>query len=80
MKQVPVLTTDEQAEAVLDQDLSDLYFTQFRDINWEAEPKSARITMRLPQSLMTALKARAAQRGIPYQRLIREVIERSLQK
>jgi predicted DNA binding CopG/RHH family protein len=37
--------------------------------------KSARITMRLPQSLMTALIARAAQ-----QRLIREVIERSLQK
>jgi predicted DNA binding CopG/RHH family protein len=30
-----------------------------------AEPKAARINMRLPKSLMRALKARAAERGIP---------------
>lgn len=78
MKQVPILKTDVEAEAFLDQDLSTLDFTRFRKINWEAQPKTARINMRLPQKLMDALKARATERGIPYQRLIREAIERDL--
>ena len=36
--------------------------------------------MRVPQSLMEALKAEAKARGIPYQRLIREAIERVLRR
>jgi predicted DNA binding CopG/RHH family protein len=36
--------------------------------------------MRLPAPLMEALKARAAERGIPYQRLIREAIERAVRR
>jgi predicted DNA binding CopG/RHH family protein len=80
MKTVPILTTDAEAEAFLDQDLSTLDFTQFRPLTWEADPKTARINMRLPQPLMDAIKARAAQRGIPYQRLIREALERAVLK
>jgi len=34
--------------------------------------------MRLPEPLIAALKARAKARGIPYQRLIREVLERAV--
>ena len=34
--------------------------------------------MRLPEPLLAALKAKAAQRNIPYQRLIREALERAL--
>ena len=34
--------------------------------------------MRLPQTLLAALKAQAKQRGIPYQRLIREALEQAL--
>ena len=34
--------------------------------------------MRVPQALMDALKAKAQERGIPYQRLVREAIERAL--
>lgn len=78
MKTVPTLTTDAEAEAFLDRDLSTLDFAQFREINWEARPKSARLTMRLPEGLMAALKARAERDGIPYQRLVREAIEREL--
>lgn len=78
MKTVPRMTTDAEAEAFLDQDLSDLDFTQFRAFVWETAPKTARINMRLPEGLMTAIKARAAQRGIPYQRLIREALEREV--
>ncbi len=80
MKTVPVLSTDDEAEAFLAKDLSTLDFTQFRQINWEAEPKTARINMRLPQKLMDALKARAAKRNVPYQRLIREALEQALRR
>ena len=47
-------------------------------MRFEALPKSARITMRLPEPLIAALKAQAKARGIPYQRLIREALERAL--
>jgi len=36
------MTPDEEAEAFLDQDLSDLDFTAFGPLAWEAEPKTAR--------------------------------------
>lgn len=77
-RKVPTMTTDEEAEAFLDQDLSNLDYRQFKPLTWEAEPKTARVNMRLPEPLMAALKARAAERGIPYQRLIREAIERAV--
>lgn len=50
MKTVPKLTTDEEAEAFLAQDLSDLDFRQFRKVNWEAEAKTARVNMRRPKA------------------------------
>jgi predicted DNA binding CopG/RHH family protein len=74
------MTTDEEAEAFLDQDLSDLDFAAFRPLTWESEPKTARVNMRLPQPLIDTVKARAAERGIPYQRLIREAIERAVRR
>jgi len=77
-KVVPVMTTDEEAEAFLEQDLSDLDLSQFVPFDWERQFKTARVTMRLPQALLDALKAKAAERGIPYQRLIREAIEKAL--
>ncbi len=55
--------------------LSTLDFTQLRPLTWETSPKTAGINMRLPEALLTALKTKAAQRGIPYQRLIRELLE-----
>lgn len=78
MKTVPIMTTDAEAEAFLDQDLSDLDFSQFRPMTWETAPKDARINMRVPGALMAALKAKAAKRGIPYQRLIRELLEKGV--
>ena len=75
---VPVMTTDEEAEAFLAQDLSALDPAQFRPLTWETAPKTARINMRLPEPQRTALKTKAAARGIPYQRLIRELLERGV--
>ena len=79
-RSVPTMTTDEEAEAFLDQDLSGLDFTAFKPLTWESEPKTARVNMRLPEPLIDAVKARAAERGIPYQRLIREAIERAVRR
>ena len=76
---VPPLANDAEAKAFLDQDLSGLDFSQFKPLIWEIQPKSARINMRLPQGLMEALKAKAAVLGVPYQRLIREAIEKAVQ-
>lgn len=40
-RSVPTMT-DEEAEAFLDQDLSDLDFTALKPLTWWAEPKTAR--------------------------------------
>jgi predicted DNA binding CopG/RHH family protein len=78
MKQVPDFASDQAAETFLDQDLSDLDFSQFKPAGFEFERKEARVNMRLPGGLLEAVKARAAARGIPYQRLIREALERAM--
>ena len=64
-KTVPCLATDTEAEDFLGQDLSTLDFSQFKPMRFETLPKSARITMRLPEPLIAALKAEAKSRGIP---------------
>ena len=76
-RKVPRMTTDEEAEAFLEQDLSDLDFSQFNPVKFEFQAKAARLNMRLPVSLLDAVKARAKARGIPYTRFVREVLERA---
>jgi predicted DNA binding CopG/RHH family protein len=75
---VPKMTTDQEAEAFLDQDLSDLDFSQFTPVRFEFERKSAQLNMRIPQPLLEAVKAKANERGIPYTRYIRELMERDV--
>ena len=70
--------TDRQAEAFLAQDLSNLNFSQFKPARFEFEKKDGQINMRVPKPLLTALKARAKARGIPYTRFIRETLERAI--
>lgn len=79
-RKVPRLRTDEEAEAFLDQDLSDLDFSQFQPARFEFENKSERINMRVPKPLLDALKQRASHRGIPYTRFIRELMEREISR
>jgi predicted DNA binding CopG/RHH family protein len=77
-RKVPKLTSDEEAEAFLAQDLSDLDFSQFKPVRFEFEKKAARVNMRLPQTLLDAVKKRAGARKIPYQRFIREALEKAV--
>lgn len=75
---VPPLRTDEEAEAFLMQDLSDLDFSQFKPVHFEFEKKEAQVNMRVPQPLLDAVKDKAKARGIPYTRYIRMLMERDI--
>lgn len=77
---VPKLATDEDAERFLEQDLSGLDFSQFQPVRFEFEPKSERVNMRLPKTLLIAVKDAASQAGVPYQRFIRLALERAVSK
>jgi predicted DNA binding CopG/RHH family protein len=76
-RKVPKMTTDEEAEAFLEQDLSDLDFSQFKPVKFEFQAKAARLNMRLPVPLLDAVKAKAKARGVPYTRFVREVLEQA---
>lgn len=78
LRKVPQFKTDEEAEAFLEQDLSDLDFSQFRPTRFEFSPKAAQLNMRLPEALLDALKSKAKERGIPYTRYIRQLLEHDI--
>jgi predicted DNA binding CopG/RHH family protein len=78
-KPIPTFDTDEDAERFIeDADLTQYDLSGAQPVKFEFEKKDARINMRLPESLLAALKERARQRGIPYQRFIREALEQSV--
>ena len=77
-RKLPKILTDEEAEAFLAQDLSDLDFSQFKPMHFEFEKKEAQVNMRVPQPLLDAVKDRAKARGIPYTRYIRMLMERDV--
>lgn len=80
-KRFPRFKTDEEAECFVEtSDLSEYDFSQFKPARFEFEPKAAQINMRVPQSLLDALKERAKHRGIPYTRFIREIMEREISR
>jgi predicted DNA binding CopG/RHH family protein len=78
-KPIPDFASDAEAEKFVDDaDLSQYDFKDFKPFSFEFEPKSKSVTMRLPSTLLDAVKARAAEQGVPYQRLIRQTLEREV--
>jgi predicted DNA binding CopG/RHH family protein len=49
-----------------------------KPVRFEFEKKSAQLNMRLPKPLLDAVKRRAKERGIPYTRFLRELIEQGI--
>ncbi len=80
MKQIPEFKSDDEAEAFLEQDLSNLEFRQFKPMMFEVAKKEAALNMRLPAVLVDAVCAKAKAKGIPYARYVRMVLEADLQK
>jgi predicted DNA binding CopG/RHH family protein len=77
-KQVTEFKTDEELEAFIDGDLSDLDFSKLRPVHFEFAKKTSQVNMRLPEALLAAVKARSLARGIPYTRFIREALEQAI--
>lgn len=75
-KAMPSLRSDAAAEKfVATSDLSQYDLSGFKPMHFEVEPKSASLNMRLPASLLDAVKARAKSKGIPYTRYVRLLLE-----
>jgi predicted DNA binding CopG/RHH family protein len=75
-KPMPSLRSDTEAEDfVAMADLSQYDLSGFKPMPFEFESKGAALNMRLPQSLLDALKAKAKAKGLPYSRYIRLLLE-----
>jgi predicted DNA binding CopG/RHH family protein len=79
-KKLPRLKTDEAAEKfIATADLTDYDLSVMRRMRFEFERKDKRVNMRLPESLFEAVKVKAEQSGMPYQRFIRQVLEAAVE-
>lgn len=79
LKKFPSFSTDQEAEDFVDNaDLSEYDFSDFKTVKYEFEPKSAIINLRVPERLLTAIKAKAEKEGLPYTRFIRLILEKAI--
>lgn len=80
-KLLPRLRTDAQAERfVARSDLAQFDLSTLTSTQFEFAPKEARINMRLPGRLLSAVKHAAKRRGVPYQRFIRQTLEQAVKE
>jgi predicted DNA binding CopG/RHH family protein len=78
-KKLPVLTTDKEAEDLIDTaDLTEYDLSGLTPVRFEFQPKERSITMRLSEPLLEAIKEEAGRSGIPYQRFIRQALEKAV--
>ena len=79
-KPIPSFQTDEDAERFVDTaDLRTFDLSGGEIVRFELQPKDKSVSLRLPESLLVEVRARAARAGMPYQRFMRLAIERALQ-
>ncbi|WP_414541766.1 CopG family antitoxin [Nostoc sp. CCY0012] len=78
-KTFPRLKSDEEIEALLEDDLSD-YLTSdnFKPVTFEFKPKDKSVNVRMSEEMLEKVKSVSKKEGIPYQRYIRRAIERYL--
>ena len=80
-KPFPDFKTDAEAEAfVAGTDLADYDFSDMKPMRFELRRKDKSISLRLPEPLLEAVRARATKDSMPYQRFIRLALERALAK
>jgi len=78
-KVIPHFASDEELEHFAETaDLSEYDLSGFKPMQFELRKKDARINMRVPTPQLDAIKQAAANEGIPYQRFIRNAIDRAL--
>jgi predicted DNA binding CopG/RHH family protein len=75
-KKLPKFKTDKEIKDFMKNDISDYINAEnFIPVTFEFKKKDKTITLRLPSSLLDALKASAKKEGINYQKIIRNLIE-----
>lgn len=80
-KKIPAFKTDEEARNFVDTaNLTEYDLSGLKPVQFEFEAKAAQLNMRVPQSLMEAVKARAKAQGMPYTRYIRMLMEQAISK
>ena len=78
-KKLPKLKSDSAAERFLEKDISKyIHRDNFKMVSFEFAPKNKSITIRVSNDLLDAVRTAAKQRGIDYQKLIRQAIEQFL--
>lgn len=78
-KRIPTFRSDKEAESFVETaDLAEYDLSGAKPTRFEFARKDARVNMRMPEPLLKAVKTRAKSRGIPYQRFIREALERAV--
>ncbi len=80
-KKLPALTSDKDAEELLDQDLSKYIRAEnLEPFPFEYRPKQKSVNLRISDELLKAVRTAAHRRGIPYQRYIRQALELALRQ
>jgi predicted DNA binding CopG/RHH family protein len=80
-KKFPDFKTDAEAEAFVETaDLSKYDFSDMVPMRFELKRKDTSISLRLPEALLNEVRMYAARAGIPYQRFIRQAIERAVRQ
>jgi predicted DNA binding CopG/RHH family protein len=78
-KPLPTLKSDAEAETFIAKaDLTEYDLSGLVPVRFELKRKDKSVNLRLPDELLTAVRARAEKEGIPYQRFIRIALERAL--
>ncbi len=78
-KKISTFKTDAEAERfVATADLTKYDLSDAKLMRFEFERKDGQLNLRVPKSLLDAVKKRAKARGIPYTRLIRETLEHAM--
>jgi predicted DNA binding CopG/RHH family protein len=81
LAKLPRLRNDRQAEQfIASSDLTQFDLSTLKRTQFEFAPKEARINMRLPGELLSAVKRAAKRAGVPYQRFIRQTLEEAIKE
>jgi predicted DNA binding CopG/RHH family protein len=79
-KVIPTFRTDKEAEDfVATADLAEYDLSGGQMMRFEMKRKDKSVNLRLPEELLEAVRRRARDAGIPYQRFIRMALERAVQ-
>jgi predicted DNA binding CopG/RHH family protein len=79
LKVIPAFRTDAEAEHFVDTaDLTEYDLSGFKPMRFEFEKKDAQLNMRVPETLLEAVKTKAKRLGIPFTRYIRMPMERDV--